>query len=87
MRFTQTPDAFYISTLYAPNSTLTLQSPVPYVVGDKVTVVGGSKAGTVVPSKQFANGSLQLSISDEIKDADMYAWVFKIDFGGKIRGT
>lgn len=82
MRFTQTADAFYMSTLSAPNATLTLRSPVPYVSGDKVTIEGGKMAGHVVPSKQLGDGSLQLSISEEVKNADEYAWVFKIDFGG-----
>lgn len=81
VRFTQTPDAFYISTLYAPNDTLVLNSPVPYVEGDEVTVVGGNKSGTVVPS-ELSGGKLTLTISGDIRDADEYAWVFKIGFGG-----
>jgi len=82
VRFTQNSNAFYISTLYAPNSTLMLDSPVPYVPGDQVTVVGGNASGTVVPSKLMRNGSLELTVSDEIRNADQYAWVFKISFGG-----
>lgn len=80
MRYTQTPDAFYITTLYAPNSTLVLDSPVPYVSGDQVTVVGGNLSGVVVPSELLANGSLQLNVSDEVRDADEYSWVFKIAY-------
>lgn len=80
VRFTQTRDAFYITTLYAPNDTLILDSPVPYVPGDQVTVVGGNLSGTVVPSELLANGSLRLSVSDEVKAADEYAWVFKISY-------
>ena len=82
VRFTQNNNAFYITTLYAPNSTLLLDSPVPYVPGDKVTVVGGSVAGTVIPSRLHSNGSLELTISDEVASADQYSWVFKIPFGG-----
>lgn len=80
VRYTQTLDAFYITTLYAPNATLVLTSPVPYVSGDEVMVVGGNLSGTVVPSELLANGSLQLSVSDEVRDADEYAWVFKISY-------
>ncbi|KXT14807.1 hypothetical protein AC579_9663 [Pseudocercospora musae] len=87
VRYTQNGNAFYISTLYAPNATLILDSPVPYVDGDEVTVVGGTMAGTVVPSQLLSNGSLQLTVSEEIKNADMYAWVFKISFGGVEDGT
>ncbi len=50
VRFTQTPDAFYITALSAPRDTLVLRSPVPYVPGDNVTVVGGNMSGAVVPS-------------------------------------
>jgi len=82
IRFTQNTNAFYISTLYPPNLTLVLDSPVPYVPGDQVTVVGGNMSGTVVPSKLMQNGSLELTISDAVRDADQYAWVFKIGFGG-----
>ncbi len=82
VRFTQNANAFYITTLYPPNATLVLNSPVPYVPGDRVTVVGGDMAGTAVPSRLLSNGSLELTISDAIVNADMYSWVFKIPFGG-----
>ncbi|PSR78419.1 glycoside hydrolase superfamily [Coniella lustricola] len=84
VRFTQTPDAFYITALSAPNSTLTVNSPVPYISGDQVTVVGGNLSGTVVPSQLLANGSLQLNVSDAVKNADEYAWVFKIAYDSEM---
>jgi alpha-L-fucosidase len=52
------------------------------VDGDDVQVVGGNLSGSVVPSRLFDNGSLELTISDEVRDADSFAWVFKIGFGG-----
>jgi alpha-L-fucosidase len=82
VRFTQNSNAFYITTLYPPNSTLVLNSPVPYVEGDKVTVVGGSMAGTEIHTQLHSNGSLELTISDDVVGADQYSWVFKIPFGG-----
>ena len=82
VRFTQNSNAFYITALYQPNATLTLDSPVPYVPGDKVTVVGGNMSGTVVPTRLLGNGSLQMTISDAIRQADSLSWVFKISFGG-----
>lgn len=87
VRFTQTIDAFYIITLYPPNATLILNSPVPYVDGDQITVVGGNMSGTVVPSRLLGNGSLQLTISEDVKNADRYSWVFKIPFGGAAVST
>lgn len=80
VRFTTSVDAFYISVLSKPNGTLVLESPVPWVEGDEVTVVGGSKAGTVVPSEKNDNGSVVLQLSDEVVAADEYAWVFKIEY-------
>ncbi|KAI9708390.1 MAG: hypothetical protein M1820_004094 [Bogoriella megaspora] len=82
VRFTQNGNAFYISTLYPPNATLTLDSPVPYVEGDQVTVVGGDMSGTIIPTKLLSNGSLQMTISDAVRNGDEFAWVFKIPFGG-----
>jgi alpha-L-fucosidase len=87
VRFTQTPDAFYILTLAAPNATLLLTSPVPYVSGDRVTIVGGSMSGVIVPSRLLANGSLELTVSDAVRAADEYSWVFKISFGGAVNGS
>ncbi|ROW11961.1 hypothetical protein VPNG_05232 [Cytospora leucostoma] len=86
VRFTQTLDAFYITTLYAPNETLVLTSPVPYIVGDEITVVGGNLSGTVIPS-ELSNGNLTLTISEDVRDADEYAWVFKIAYATNLNGT
>ncbi|KAJ5205052.1 uncharacterized protein N7498_005931 [Penicillium cinerascens] len=80
VRFTTSQEAFYIHTLAKPNSTLTLSSPIPYVPGDQVTVVGGNMHGTVVPSAKSSNGSVTLSVSKEVAAADQFAWVFKIAY-------
>jgi alpha-L-fucosidase len=80
IRFTTTPDAFYISSLAQPNSTIVLTSPIPWVAGDQVTVVGGNKSGEVVPSQKLKDGSVQLNISQAVAAADQYAWVFKITY-------
>jgi alpha-L-fucosidase len=82
VRFTQNANAFYIATLYPPNGTLVLDSPVPYVEGDAVEVVGGNMSGAVVPSRLLGNGSLEITVSEEVREADRFAWVFKIGFGG-----
>jgi len=80
IHFTKTSDAFYIHFLKKPSKEVTLTSPIPWVPGDKVTVVGGKAAGTVVPSSKDRNGRVQLTISDEVASADQYAWVFKIPY-------
>ncbi|RAO67188.1 uncharacterized protein BHQ10_003200 [Talaromyces amestolkiae] len=80
IRFTTTPNAFYVLSLAKPNSTMILSSPIPWISGDRVTVVGGKRNGEVVPSQQLKDGSIQLNISQSIADADQYAWVFKITY-------
>jgi alpha-L-fucosidase len=82
IRFTQTLDAFYIMTLSQPNDTIVLNSPVPWVAGDQVTVEGGNASGTVVPSQMLSNGSVLLNTSSQVQQAGQYAWVFKISYGG-----
>lgn len=83
IRFTTTVDAFYILVLNNINSTLTLTSPIPWLEGDQVTVVGGRMHGSVVPSKALiSNGQtvVQLDISKEIQQADQWSWVFKLGY-------
>jgi len=86
VRFTQTREAFYMICLEELGERLALGSPVPWVEGDQVTVVGGNMSGSVVPSMKDANGSLVLEIGEDVRGADEFAWVFKIDFGGNVTG-
>jgi alpha-L-fucosidase len=65
-------------TLSQPKDTIVLDFPVPWVAGDQVTVVGGNASGTVVPSQMLLN------ISSQVQQADQYAWVFKISYGGMV---
>ena len=80
VRFTKNQDAFYILSLAKPNSTIVLNSPVPWVHGDNVMVVGGKRAGTVVPTKKLGNGSLVMNIDKSVANGDQFAWVFKIPY-------
>ena len=80
IRFTQTMDAFYIISLSQPNGSIVLNSPVPWVEGDAVTVVGGNSSGTIIPSGLLGNGSLMLNVSNQVQQADEFAWVFKIPY-------
>ncbi|KAJ6160330.1 hypothetical protein N7470_003726 [Penicillium chermesinum] len=45
IRFTVSPEAFYVHTLTRPNRTLALSSPIPWVPGDNVRVVEGKMHG------------------------------------------
>lgn len=80
IRFTTTRDAFYIVALGSPDGTLALESPIPWVEGDQVRIVGGKMAGGVIPSSRLQNGTLVLDVGDEVSSADEYAWVFKIEY-------
>ena len=83
IRFTTTLDAFYILVMNSIPSTLQLTSPIPWIEGDQVTVVGGDLSGTVIPSRSFQRENqtiYQFDISDEVRNADRWAWVFKIDY-------
>ena len=80
-------DAFYIISLVQPNGSIVLDSPVPWIAGDLVTVVGGNSSGAVVPSEMLGNESLMLNISSQVQEADEYAWVFKISYSGKNGST
>ena len=82
VRFTQSGSAFYITSLAPPNGSLVLSSPVPYVDGDRVVVVGGEMDETEVPVTRREGGGLEITVSEEVRAADRFAWVFKIHFGG-----
>lgn len=79
VRFTKTDEAFYISLLGKVEGAIEIESPVPWIEGDQVTIVGGNMSGEVVPSEAFSKG-VRLNVSDDIWDADQYAWVFKITY-------
>lgn len=79
MRYTTTDDTFYIHMLSKPNGTTTVTDRIPYMEGDIVYVVGGSKNGTQVDA-QLKNDQLVLSIPDELVRADEYVWTFKFEY-------
>ncbi|PSN65894.1 glycoside hydrolase [Corynespora cassiicola Philippines] len=79
IRFTASGEAFYISILARPNGTVVLESPIPWVDGDQVKIVGGELSGGVVPSAKNGTGVV-LSVNEDVVSADKYAWVFKIDY-------
>jgi alpha-L-fucosidase len=78
-RYSTTNDAFYIHYLVKPGDSLTVPDAVPYLPGDKVTVIGGSKNGVVVDSR-LVGQNLVLSVPDDISSADNYTWTFKISY-------
>lgn len=79
LRYTTTQDAFYIFYMETPPLTLSLSDPIPWLPGDTITVLGGSKNGTVVPVTK-SNGVLTLNLTQDILDADQYVWAFKLAY-------
>ncbi|OAQ57779.1 glycoside hydrolase, family 29 [Pochonia chlamydosporia 170] len=78
-RYTETDQAFYIHCLTKPSGSINITDPIPWMQGDKVTVVGGRKNGTMVSASASGN-SILLDVPQEISDADQYAWTFKITY-------
>lgn len=81
VRFTTKVEAFYVLVLERPvPGELVLESPIPWVEGDKVVVVGGGMAGAVVPSRRGEGGGVVLDVTEEVVEADEFVWVFKIPY-------
>lgn len=83
VRFTTTPDAFYVLALAEPaTGTVDLRhTPVPWAAGDRVTVVGGALAGAPVAAESLDGGrGLRLHVTPAMWEADQWAWVFKIAY-------
>lgn len=79
LRYTTTADAFYIYYMNTPPLTLSISDPIPWLPGDTVTVLGGSKNGTVVPVTK-SNNTLTLNLTQDMLDADQYVWGFKLAY-------
>lgn len=81
-RYTTTDDAFYIHVLSQSSMKRATVVPdlVPYLNGDKVTVVGGRMHGVVVDTSIDQDDRLVLHLSRDIVMADQYAWTFKIEY-------
>lgn len=80
VRFTTTPGAFYIHLLAAPSSSVSIGFPLPFLKGDKVTIVGGSMHGHAVTLTKNGDGTFTLAGSAAIAAADQFVWTFKITY-------
>lgn len=78
-RYSTLPEAFYIFYLTKPPSTLTITDPIPWLLGDTVTALGGSANGTVINTSRTTSGVV-LDIPQNVVDGDKYVWVFKIAY-------
>lgn len=80
IRFAVTEDAFYIYLLKKPSQQILIESPVPWVEGDNVTVAGGKLGGRVVGSRKDGHGKLVLDVDQDVADADEWVWIFRISY-------
>lgn len=80
IRFAVSEDAFYIYLLKWPGERVVIESPVPWVEGDNITIVGGNLAGRVVPSRKDEAGRLVIDVRKETEEADKWVWIFKITY-------
>ncbi|MFJ2827911.1 alpha-L-fucosidase [Streptomyces sp. NPDC087263] len=77
LRFTVKQNkAFYIHSLTAPGSKLTVEAPVPIRSGDRVTMLGYHRPLTWTAG----NGSLVIDVPQAARKAGQYVWVFKVDW-------
>jgi alpha-L-fucosidase len=79
-RYTTSKDAFYIHYMATPSGTITTPDVVPYLPGDKVTILGGSMNGAAVPVTWNSNGTLSLAVSSALAASDQYVWAFKVAY-------
>ena len=78
VRFTTSPDAFYIIALTEPSDgALTTPAPVPIVANDTVTMLGGTGKAL---NWTVTDGVLSINVdSDELAMID-YAWAFEVKY-------
>ncbi|KAF8599783.1 glycoside hydrolase [Ceratobasidium sp. AG-I] len=77
LRFTTTPDAFYIIAFTKPSGSLKTSKPVPILEGDVVTLLGGS--GTELSWRKEGQG-LVVDVGDDELGLVESAWAFKIKY-------
>ncbi|KAL1608122.1 hypothetical protein SLS60_003061 [Paraconiothyrium brasiliense] len=78
VRFTQTDDALYITSLEQPSEKLVVQAPVPILEGDQVSLLGVE--GGEQLEWNFEDGVLTILFDESIIEGGKHAWVFKIEY-------
>lgn len=79
VRFTQTDDALYVSSLEAPmGGNLSVRAPFPILKGDKITLLGQGEGQEL--EWKFDGEVLTISVDEEAVERGEHAWVFKIEY-------
>ncbi|KAL3418009.1 glycoside hydrolase family 29 protein [Phlyctema vagabunda] len=79
VRFTQTQDAFYILSLVKPNGTLVVDSPVPILEGDTISMIGAGN-GTLLDWSANEAGGISIVVPSGLADAIQYCWAMKVNY-------
>ncbi|KAF8515270.1 glycoside hydrolase [Gautieria morchelliformis] len=77
IRFTTTPLAFYITTISSPSPSFTVNSPVPLLAHDTITLLGGSgQALNFTIEGETGAVTIQVPATEAEKVSD--AWAFEV---------
>jgi alpha-L-fucosidase len=79
VRFTQTTDAFYITSLQAPvNGTLEFRAALPILPGDEIDLLGVLDGGNLAWS--FDEDLLRVEVHKSAVEKGAHAWVFRVKY-------
>lgn len=79
VRFTQTDDALYITSLVEPvGGGIEVRAPVPVLPGDKISLMGVQGGENL--DWAFDGEVLSVSVGEDVVKAGKYAWVFKVEY-------
>jgi alpha-L-fucosidase len=79
VRFTQTGDALYITSLRPlPDGTLEIRAPIPILPGDKVSLIGDPEGQNLAWS--FDGEIFKVVCKEHLGRSGRHAWVFKIEY-------
>lgn len=79
VRFTQTNDALYITSLEKPSSgKLVVEAPLPILPGDKVSLIGNQDGENL--EWEFDGSVFTVFVENNIHEGSEHAWVFKIEY-------
>lgn len=70
----------FIHHVGQPGRQLKVEQPVPWVEGDVVTVVGGSRDGDVLNVSKDSDGNFLINLNEEQINGDRYVWTFKVTY-------
>ncbi|KAG8994911.1 hypothetical protein FRB90_000305 [Tulasnella sp. 427] len=81
LRFTQTETTFcFISFIRPEDGKLVVGRDIPILQGDKVSLLGGGKAGEDLKWRVDGGGRLVVDVPEKAIDKVDLAWAFKVEY-------